>query len=411
MVASKFITAAAYAVAIMAAGAQAQDTNSTSAAATEAPTTMAATTVIATTAAPTSMDSMNSTVAPTSMSSMNSSSTGSNGSNNSTLPAVVFTNAPTTSAQFAPHVAATNAPYSTIPMPAESVSTRAPAAPATSANGFTCGAGLNVCQVYDPVTTNGQLMNTCYDAAKYVCLQPTSDYKGQFLCPATAPNLCGRSCYVEGAYQCAWNSHDIYSSQLLQEFTIGNVTFSTAIIPQGNGTYTLAFIPAANSSVNYVIAHVLATSYTNTIGQQNVNMTQETDDITQQTVYVRDVILPATDSLYVQYTFAVGQNNVQYENNASNVTLAEMNTIFGDNTYQMQIPASGSNQTQASATNVAGQQQGTNSVYTSSVAGPTMTALVSVDGQTSRVQSPAATISASVAMIFASAAAVATMLL
>lgn len=324
---------------------------------------------------------------------------------------MVFTNAPTTAAQFTPYATATQKPYSAPITSGESMATNAPAAPATSVNGFTCGTGLNVCTVYDPVTTNGQSQYTCYDSSKYVCLQPSAEYKGQFLCPTSAPKLCGRSCYQEGAYQCAWNQNDIYSSQLLQEFTIGNVSFSTAILPQGNGTYTLAFLPAANSSVNYVIAHILATSYEATIGQQNVKMAQATDEISGQTVYVQDVVLPSTDSMYIQYTFAVNQNNVtnvQYENAAANITLADMDTIFGSD-YNMTVPTSSS--TQAASTNVAGNAQGTNNIYSGSVNGPTMTALVSVDGKTSRVQSPAATVSASIAMVAASVAAVATMML
>lgn len=184
----------------------------------------------------------------------------------------------------------------------------------TSNGLISCGTGLNVCTVYDPLTTPNGPVQTCYNGSQYVCLQPSAAYKGQFLCPSSAPNLCGRACYSKPQYQCLVNDTDVYNSVLLQEYSLGGVNFSTGLLALPNNQYQITFLPVNATQVNYVIVHYQSVALDNGVQQNSfVNMTQSTSGSEYKIV----VTVPSSQALLYSFTFE-NTKGQQYDTGAVN---------------------------------------------------------------------------------------------
>ena len=122
-----------------------------------------------------------------------------------TLPTATPTPVPTTGAP------------TTAPSSGESVSNGTASAPSGSVASAGCPDGNSVCYVYDPLRSESPWAGSkfaypqCYDPTLYTCSTTQ-----QFLCPLTAPFVCGRNCYNGAQYHCQQNTTDRFASVLLQ---------------------------------------------------------------------------------------------------------------------------------------------------------------------------------------------------
>ena len=187
----------------------------------------------------------------------------------------------------------------------------------TTANGLSCPAPLNICTVYDPMTTTAPTA-TCFNSTNYVCLQPSAAYKGQFLCPVEANSLCGRACYKAGNYSCAVNDQNVYDSTLMQVFTAGGVQYSTGLLVKPNNTYAISFLPQNGTQVNYVIIHYQAV---NIAGGVQLNQFANLTQTSSGAAYSISIQLPPGQSLKYSFSFQ-NTKGAQYDTGNPNFTPA-----------------------------------------------------------------------------------------
>ena len=189
-----------------------------------------------------------------------------------------------------------------------------PVTPVTQSGDFSCGTGLNICTVYDPVVSS-KATPTCYDGHVYTCIQPSADYLGQFLCPMAAPNLCGRACYSSANYTCLVDPSNVYDSKLLQTFTLGNTTYATGLLALQNNQYQITFLPV-EGQVNYVIVHYQSVALDNGV-QQNVIANMTATQSGNGIEYIIDVTVPSAQALVYSFTFQNSQG-LQYDTGVVN---------------------------------------------------------------------------------------------
>ena len=203
--------------------------------------------------------------------------------------------------------------------------------PCPAATNITCGAGLLVCQVTDPGRLESPWAGSycphpqCYDPKVYVCdaltASETTTVAAGFLCPLSAPDVCGRACYSPYQYSCGVNTDNWYASQLLQPVqsvalaqsqssSTNTLSYVSGIIPTGNfSIFNLFFDPTPASLVTYVIVHFQTVAEDN-----NVPQNQYIQDCTFDTRWQTQVYVPVGQGVTYSFTFGVQPRSagVQY---------------------------------------------------------------------------------------------------